>query len=156
MFGWFRKHIRKIGIFGVEVEFHPPSQSYESGSRLGGEGVTEASQPAQQRATAADSDMNWEQLLAVLQERVGAGLVTTYGNCSEWAFGHRCGGQSIRAMLEAAARRGHQEWTNRVVFDDGSLGRADEAHGQTSQLRGEGIQFQGEGVDLHRCPPVVL
>lgn len=25
MFGWFRKYIRKIGIFGVEVEFHPPS-----------------------------------------------------------------------------------------------------------------------------------
>jgi hypothetical protein len=25
MFGWFRKYVRKIGIFGVEVEFHPPA-----------------------------------------------------------------------------------------------------------------------------------
>jgi hypothetical protein len=24
MFEWFRKYVRKIGIFGVEVEFHPP------------------------------------------------------------------------------------------------------------------------------------
>jgi len=27
MFGWFRKYIRKIGIFGVEVEFHPPTDT---------------------------------------------------------------------------------------------------------------------------------
>ncbi len=27
MFGWFRKYVRKIGIFGVEVEFHPPTDS---------------------------------------------------------------------------------------------------------------------------------
>lgn len=26
MFGWFRKYVRKIGIFGVEVEFHPPME----------------------------------------------------------------------------------------------------------------------------------
>jgi hypothetical protein len=26
MFGWFRKYVRKIGIFGFEVEFHPPTQ----------------------------------------------------------------------------------------------------------------------------------
>ncbi len=26
MFGWFRKYVRKIGIFGVEVEFHPPTE----------------------------------------------------------------------------------------------------------------------------------
>ena len=25
MFEWFRKYVRKIGIFGVEVEFHPPT-----------------------------------------------------------------------------------------------------------------------------------
>lgn len=25
VFGWFRKYIRKIGVFGVEVEFHPPT-----------------------------------------------------------------------------------------------------------------------------------
>ena len=28
-FAWFRKYIRKIGIFGVEVEFHPPATSGE-------------------------------------------------------------------------------------------------------------------------------
>ena len=27
IFGWFRKHVRKIGIFGVEVEFHPPTDT---------------------------------------------------------------------------------------------------------------------------------
>jgi len=27
MFGWFRKYVRKIGIFGVEVEFHPPTET---------------------------------------------------------------------------------------------------------------------------------
>ena len=26
MFGWFRKYVRKVGIFGVEVEFHPPTE----------------------------------------------------------------------------------------------------------------------------------
>lgn len=25
MFGWFRKYVRKIGIFGIEVEFRPPA-----------------------------------------------------------------------------------------------------------------------------------
>lgn len=27
MFWWFRKYVRKIGIFGVEVEFHPPTET---------------------------------------------------------------------------------------------------------------------------------
>lgn len=27
MFGWFRRCVRKIGIFGVEVEFHPPTDT---------------------------------------------------------------------------------------------------------------------------------
>jgi hypothetical protein len=26
MFGWFRRYIRRISIFGVEVEFHPPTE----------------------------------------------------------------------------------------------------------------------------------
>lgn len=26
MFGWFRKYVRKIGILGVEIEFHPPAE----------------------------------------------------------------------------------------------------------------------------------
>jgi len=27
VFAWFRKYVRKIGIFGVEVEFHPPTEA---------------------------------------------------------------------------------------------------------------------------------
>lgn len=27
MFRWFRRCVRKIGIFGVEVEFHPPTET---------------------------------------------------------------------------------------------------------------------------------
>ncbi|HEY1191820.1 MAG TPA: hypothetical protein VGE74_29580, partial [Gemmata sp.] len=27
VFGWFRKYVRKIGVFGVEVEFHPPTEA---------------------------------------------------------------------------------------------------------------------------------
>ena len=26
MLGWFRKYVRKVGVFGVEVEFHPPTE----------------------------------------------------------------------------------------------------------------------------------
>jgi alkylated DNA nucleotide flippase Atl1 len=100
--------------------------------------------------------MDWQQLLAVLQQQVAAGQVTTYGECSQWAFGHRSGGKSIRAMLEAAARRGNQLWTNRVVFDDGAFGAADAAHGQSAQLQAEGVAFDGQRVDLVQCPPVVL
>lgn len=101
--------------------------------------------------------MNWQDLLAALQSRVGAGRVTTYGNCSEWAFQHRQGGKAIRAMLEAAATRGNQAWTNRVVFDDGEIGAAAHAHGQLTQLQNEGIPFiDTSHVDLARCPPVAL
>lgn len=27
MFGWFRRYVRKIGFFGVEVEFYPPTDT---------------------------------------------------------------------------------------------------------------------------------
>ena len=53
-------------------------------------------------------------------------------------------------------RRGNQLWTNRVVFDDGSLGAANAAHGQSAQLQAEGVPFNGQGVDLVQCPPVAL
>lgn len=101
--------------------------------------------------------MNWQGLLAALQSDVGAGCVTTYGNCSVWAFQHRQGGQAIRAMLEAAATRGNYVWTNRVVFDDGEIGAAAHAYGQLAQLRSEGVPFSDSShVDLARCPPVTL
>ena len=99
----------------------------------------------------------WEELLDILQQRVGDGQVTTYGNCSAWKYqGMRDCGRAVRSMLEAAARRGHQLWTNRVVFEDGSLGAAVEAHGQLDQLTREGVPFKGPRVDLAQCPPVVL
>ena len=101
--------------------------------------------------------MNWQDLLAALQTRVGAGCVTTYGDRSDWAFQHRQGGRAIRSMLEAAATRGNQLWTNRVVFDDGEIGAAAHAHGQLAQLRNEGVPFSDAShVDLVRCPPVAL
>ena len=34
MFGWFRKYVRKIGVFGVEVEFHPPTEAAPSPAAL--------------------------------------------------------------------------------------------------------------------------
>ena|SRR5215468_1607689 len=75
----------------------------------------------------------WEELLDVLQQRVGAGQVTTFGNCSAWKYqGRRNCGPAVVEMLEAAARRGHQLWTNRVVSDDGLLGAAVEAYGQVA------------------------
>jgi len=99
--------------------------------------------------------MNWQSMLALIQSRVGAGQVTTYGNCSYWAFGHRGAGQSVRAMLEAAAIRGNQSWTNRVVANNGMLGRATHAHGQLTQLKSEGVPFSGPSrVDLVQCPPI--
>lgn len=38
MFGWFWKRIRKIGVFGVEVEFHPPVSG--NTSKTNGEKIT--------------------------------------------------------------------------------------------------------------------
>jgi alkylated DNA nucleotide flippase Atl1 len=100
--------------------------------------------------------MNWQMLLNVLQAQVHAGSITTYGECSQWAFGHRDGGHAITAMLQAAARRGNSQWTNRVVFENGSLGAADAAYGQAMQLIAEGITLNGQIVDLTLCTPVIL
>ena len=160
MFGWFRRYIRKIGIFGVEVEFHPPTDASPAVSTPAVEGgvvqpvLSSAPSPvaAQQRRT----KVNWEQLVAILRKHVGPGQVTTYKECSLWAFDHSDGGNSVRAMLEAAAKRGHQVLTNRVVFTDGSCGAADQAYGQAAQLRAEGVPFVGQAVDLVLCPAVVL
>ncbi len=158
MFGWFRRYVRKVGILGVEVEFHPPTGTTAGAPAPATPAVAQSNQPATPLAVTQHlrQKVDWQQLLAILQQRVGAGQVTTYGECSQWAFGHRGGGQSIRAMLEAAARRGNQLWTNRVVFDDGSCGAADGAYGQSAQLQAEGVPFVGQTVNLAQCPPVVL
>lgn len=64
----------------------------------------------------------------------------------------------MTAMLNAAARRGLQTWTNRVVQEDGAIApQADASYGQRAQLIAEGVPFDSQGcVDLLRCPPIVL
>jgi alkylated DNA nucleotide flippase Atl1 len=93
-----------------------------------------------------------------LQSHVGVGRVTTYANCSIWAFGHAGAGPAIVAMLEAAASRGNQLWTNRVVQDSGGGAAEPEAnYGQRAQLVAVGVPFSANGsVDLQQCPPIVL
>jgi alkylated DNA nucleotide flippase Atl1 len=102
--------------------------------------------------------VNWHQLLQALQKHVGVGQITTYGNCSQWAFGHTGGCPSVVAMLNAAANNGHQQWTNRVVRDDGDIApEPDLAYGQSAQLLGEGVPFTPQGhVDLATLPAVVF
>jgi alkylated DNA nucleotide flippase Atl1 len=101
--------------------------------------------------------MDWQQLLAALQRSLRPGQVTTYGECSQWANGHRRGSPSIVAMLNAIARRGHQVWSNRVVQDDGGIAEPpDTGYGQRAQLAAEGVPFDGDRVDLTRCPAVAL
>ena len=101
--------------------------------------------------------MAWQELVAVLREQVGEGQVTTYGNCSEWANGHRLGGRGIAAGLRRAAREGCSQLTNRVVSSTGKLGAAVEEYGQLSQLQREKVPFRAERrINLALCPPVVL
>ena len=102
--------------------------------------------------------MDWEQLLAALQRSLVPGQITTYGECSQWAYQHRRGSPSIVAMLNAIARRGHHVWSNRVVQDDGGIADpADAGYGQRAQLEAEGVPFTPLGrVDLALCPPQAL
>ena len=102
--------------------------------------------------------MDWQQLLQALQQHVGVGQVTTFGNCSQWAFGHRNGCPAVAAMLNAIARNGHQQWkwTNRVVSDDGDIApQADLAFRQRAQLQAEGVPFTPQGrVDFAQLTAV--
>jgi alkylated DNA nucleotide flippase Atl1 len=101
--------------------------------------------------------MDWQQLLAALQRSLRPGQITTYGECSQWANGHRRGSPSFVARLNAMARRGHHVWSNRVVQDDGGI--AEQPHtgyGQRAQLVAEGVPFDGDRVDLTRCPAIAL
>jgi alkylated DNA nucleotide flippase Atl1 len=104
------------------------------------------------------SDITWQQLLAALQRSLTTGQITTYGQCSRWAYGNGRGERSIIAMLNVIARSGHQVWSNRVVPDDGGIAEASEqTYGQRSQLKGEGILFDVQDrVDFAHSPPVVL
>jgi magnesium chelatase subunit D len=58
--------------------------------------------------------MDWQQLLQALQQHVGFGQVTTYGNCSQWAFGHT-GGSPAAAF--AACWEGEQESLRRRIIE---------------------------------------
>ena len=102
--------------------------------------------------------MDGQQLLQALQQHVGCGQVTTYGNCSQWAFGHTGGCPAVVAMLNAVARNGHQQWTNRVVRDDGDIApEPDQAYGQRAQLQAEGVPSTPQGrVDFAKLPAVVF
>jgi alkylated DNA nucleotide flippase Atl1 len=109
-------------------------------------------------ATSTKERATWKQLLEVLQRCVPAGQVTTYGECSQWAFGSRKGGNAIVAMLNAMAKRGYQRWSNRVVQDDGGIADPPEqGYGQRAQLQAEGIPVDAQGhVNRAACPRVVL
>lgn len=146
MFSWFRRYVQKIGIFGVEVEFRPPNDT-----------STTVPPPAVDIGF-VQPVLPSDQLIAILQNNVGPGQVTTYGECSQWVYGHTGGGLAVGQRLEAAAKLGHQVLTNRVVGVDGSCGAADQAHGQSAQLRREGVPFikDKNKVDMRNCPPVVL
>ena len=129
----------------------PTDRNYDLGFRLARTPVVGDDVVQQRRA-----NVNHIQLLAILRAHVGPGRVTTYRQCSLWAFGHVNGGSAVRSMLEANAKQGHFELTNRVVAIDGSCGAADQNYGQSAQLRAEGVPFIGQMVDLINCPPVVL
>jgi alkylated DNA nucleotide flippase Atl1 len=105
-----------------------------------------------------EHNVDWQQLLQRLQQLVGPGQVTTYGNCSHWAFNHRNGGPAVAAMLEAVANNGQEVLSNRVIQDDGGVAAAPAlAHGQQLQLQQEGIPFNPQGrVDWAQITPVVL
>jgi len=100
--------------------------------------------------------MDWQQLLQALQQHVGRGQVTTYANCSQWAYGHRGGCPAVVSMLNKVARNGHQQLTNRVVQRDGGIApEPDQAYGQRAQLQAEGVPFTPQGrVDFARLPAV--
>jgi len=100
--------------------------------------------------------MDGEQLLEALKQHVGCGQVTTYANCSQWAYGHRGGCPAVVSMLNKVARNGHQQWTNRVVQRDGGIAsEPDQAYGQRAQLQAEGVPFTPQGrVDFARLPAV--
>ncbi|WP_047042320.1 hypothetical protein [Vibrio mexicanus] len=93
--------------------------------------------------------MKWEQLLNQLKSKVPAGAITTYGELSDYLLGHRMGGQSIRAMLEAAvnADYSNSRFTNRVIYTDG---RVANVHGQSYQLEAEGFTIIENRIDLSK------
>ncbi|MDA3832864.1 MAG: hypothetical protein PF495_05660 [Spirochaetales bacterium] len=96
--------------------------------------------------------MNWEELLAFLQNQVPAGTVTTYGNLSRVFFGGSNAAPAITAMLNGAVNNNSDNciWTNRVVSSRGQIN----VPGQLEQLQREGIAIGGNGqVDFTLSRP---
>lgn len=99
--------------------------------------------------------MNWEQLIDLLKSSLPSGSVTTYGELSEYLLGHRKGGQSVRAMLQAAVDRDFTNslFTNRVVYTNG---RVADVNGQTYQLEVEGFTIENGHIDLTKVKVVTF
>lgn len=96
--------------------------------------------------------MNWEELLAFLQNQVPTGTVTTFGNLSKVFFGGPQAALAITAMLNGAINNnpGNCTWTNRVVGIQGQI----KVPGQLEQLLREGIAIGENGqVDFTLSPP---
>ncbi len=99
--------------------------------------------------------MDSRELLNCLQRHIDLGMVTTYGNLSDWAYAHRRGAQAISSMLKAIVSRDIQNavWTNRVV---GSNGRIQNVNGQLDQLLRENVPIASDKVLMSQADVVQL
>ncbi|MGA2255565.1 MAG: hypothetical protein ABSG53_12950 [Thermoguttaceae bacterium] len=99
-----------------------------------------------------------EDLIAVLEQCVPPGSVTTYAMISLWGYGVPTRNQPVRAMLTGARNAGRLDLTNRVVCSDGSFADLpDGSSQQRDQLQREGIPLTAEGnVDFMRTSAVDL
>jgi alkylated DNA nucleotide flippase Atl1 len=102
--------------------------------------------------------MSWEDLVAILEQEVPAGRITTFFELSLCVYGRIGKYSAVRAMLAAARKHGFQELTNRVVTVDGKLAvMPDGSDLQHQQLLSEGIIFTNDGrVDMHKVRHVYL
>ncbi|OCH08380.1 MGMT family protein [Aliivibrio fischeri] len=99
--------------------------------------------------------MNWENILNVIIKHVPNGSITTYGNLSEYCFNHRKGGQSIRAMLQAAVDDDFNNsiHTNRVIYSNGKIA---DVNGQLGQLINEGQIIKKDKINVKNTPLIVF
>lgn len=99
-----------------------------------------------------------DDLIAILEQRVPPGSVTTYAMVSLWAYGVPTRNKPVRAMLMGARNAGRIELTNRVVRSDGSFANSpDGADQQRMQLQNEGVPMTVEGnVNLTELTAVDL
>ena len=99
---------------------------------------------------------NWEDLAALVEERVPAGKVTRYGDLAQVLCARR-DTQAVGSMLGAWLKRDVDAPTHRVVHDDGSMRNVAGLPDQRGQLEAEGVSFTPDGrVDFGKCPYVGL